>query len=258
MNRIKNVFERAAGGVLSVFFTAGYPAPDSTETVGLALANAGVPLLEIGFPFSDSLVDGPTIQIANEQSLAAGMTFAKYFAAIRCIRDKSEVAMVAMCCLNPVLQYGIERFADACVTAGIDGVLIADLPPEEFEEQYKEIFESRGLSSILLVTGHTPEDRVRYIDSLCSGFLYVVSSDATTGGTLAIDGQRQAYFKRLQQMNLHNPTVVGFGISDKESFAAACMHADGAIIGSAFLREISHATALSPAIETFVTSVLGD
>lgn len=261
MSRIQQLFQnkkKRGEPVLSIFFTAGYPRPDTTARIGLALSTAGVDMLEVGFPFSDSLVDGPTIQLANEQALADGMDFLTYFSEIKALRSQSSVAIVAMCCLNPILQYGVERFADACVLAGIDGVLIADLPPEELEHSYRQIFIERGLDIVLLITSHCPVERIKYIDSLCTGFLYVVSSDAITGSELLIDTERRSYFERLRAMDLKNPLVVGFGISDKDRFDAACSVADGAIIGSAFVRALAGSDSVEEISKQFVAGIVGE
>lgn len=261
MSRIQQLFQNKKEcdePVLSIFFTAGYPKPDTTARIGLALSTAGVDMLEVGFPFSDSLVDGPIIQLANEQSLAHGMDFSTYFSELKALRAQSSVALVAMCCLNPILQYGVERFADSCVLSGVDAVLIADLPPEELEHSYREIFIERGLDIVLLITSHCPEERIRYIDSICTGFLYVVSSDAITGTELEIDTDRRSYFERLRAMDLKNPLVVGFGISDKDRFDAACTVADGAIIGSAFVRVLSGSDSVEETSKQFVAGILGE
>ena len=258
MSRVQELFRSRTRPVLSLFFTAGHPAPDTTVTIGRALAESGVDMLEVGFPFSDSLVDGPTIQLANEQSLKDGMTLEKYFSEIKSLRAVSDIAIVSMCCLNPILQYGVEAFADSCVDAGVDGVLIADLPPEEFENSYQEIFRSRGLDFVLLVTGHSTEERLRYLDDVCSGFLYVVSSDAITGQELTVDEGRRQYFERLRAMNLKNPLVVGFGISDKEKFDAAVTVADGAIIGSAFVKALGESKDVEQSSKDFARSIRGE
>jgi len=239
MTRIRKLFEQKQPDILALFYTAGYPRPSATVEIGSSLAMAGIRLLEIGFPFSDSLVDGPTIQVANESALKQGMTFERYFTDFKNLRQKTDAALVCMCCLNPVLQYGVEHFCRDLSDAGGDGVIIADLPPEEFEHSYRSIFRQYNLDTIMLVTAHLSDDRIRYIDSLCSGFLYVVSSDATTGEKLNVDKTRKEYFERLRSLDLRNPLMIGFGISDNTSFKAACEFAHGAIIGSAFIREIS-------------------
>lgn len=257
MNRIDRLFTKRSQNVLSLFYTAGYPELDSTVSIGKALSGAGVQMLEIGFPFSDSLVDGPTIQIANEKALAAGMNFTRYFKQIKELRREVDTPIVSMCCLNPILQMGFENYARNCAESGVDAVLIADLPPEELVRKYLETLEKYSLGCVLLLTSHATEARIRYLDSIATSFLYVVSSDATTGESFQPDDQSEGYFARLRQMALKNPLVVGFGIRDKESFSAACEHTDGAIIGSAFLRALSEKKDSETVAKEFVGRIVG-
>lgn len=253
--RIEAVIERKGGRILSVFYTAGFPSLSDTVSIAVELQANGVDLIELGFPYSDSLVDGPTIQAANERALQNGMTLSKYFEQARQIREQTELPIVFMGCINPLLQFGVERFLDACVESGIDGLIIPDLPPEEYEREYRAEFERRDLAMVLLLTGRTSEERVRYYDQLSNGFLYAVSSESTTGNRLNMDQAREAYFTWLKELQLRNPVLIGFGISDARTFDDACRTAPGAVIGSAFLRALQENADLKTNIRNFVNGV---
>lgn len=257
-NRIYDLFGRATHKLLSVYMIAGYPAPDDTVSVLCALEQAGVDLVEVGFPFSDSLVDGPTIQAANEQALAGGMTLERYFQQVTRAREIVTLPLIAMTCWNPVLQFGVDRFVQRCIEAGIDGVILPDLPIDIFELKYRSMFQAAGLCPIFLVTSHTESERLQKIDSLSEGFIYVVSSDATTGGVFAIDDERERFFESLASAKLKNPLMVGFGIVDHMSFKAAVKHATGGIVGSAFIRALSGPGNLVENIKAFVGGLRGE
>ncbi len=237
-NRIKALFEQGDKEVLSIYFTAGYPNLGDTVTVLKSLAAAGVDMVEIGIPFSDPMADGPTIQQSGQRALENGMTLSLLFEQLENIREEVKIPLVLMGYLNVVYQYGIELFCKKCSELGIDGVILPDLPMDLYEEAYKATFERYGLSFIQLITPQSSEERIRKIDALSDGFIYMVSSAATTGGAGQFSEAQEAYFERVRGMNLSKPTVIGFGIADHESFQAACAHARGAIIGSAFIRAI--------------------
>ena len=256
-NRLTRLFGQESRKRLAIFVTAGFPGPEDTVPICSALEEAGADIIELGFPFSDSLVDGPTIQAANERSLRGGMTLAKFFQQAAEVRQKVSLPLVVMSCINPLLQYGVERFCETCAKIGVDGAIIADLPVEEYRDRYRAAFESCGISNICLITAHSSEERLRMIDEVSSGFLYAVSSDATTGSKLAVDEGRFRYFERLGGMGLKNPLMVGFGISDRESFLQASRHASGGIIGSAFLRALLEGGDQRSRVLSFVESVKG-
>ncbi|RIJ41556.1 tryptophan synthase subunit alpha [Pontibacter oryzae] len=254
-NRIKNLFANKPKGLLSVYFTAGFPSLNDTETVILELEKNGVDLIEVGMPFSDPLADGPTIQQSSTVALRNGMTIPKLFEQLQGIRQKTDIPLVLMGYLNPVMQYGVERFCQKAGEIGIDGIILPDLPLREYVDEYKAIFEKYNLSKVFLITPQTPEERIREIDSHTNGFIYMVSSASTTGKTLGLAEQSQAYFQRVASMKLQNPGVIGFGIHDNETFASACNHASGAIIGSAFVKALQQEGSLQENISTFIKSI---
>jgi|SRR5690606_3704824 len=237
MNRINSLF--AGNGrkrILSIYFTAGYPTLDSTLDIAEALEHAGADFLEIGFPYSDPVADGPVIQHSSEVALRNGMTLSYLFEQLKDLRRRVSIPVLLMGYVNPVLQYGVERFCQSCRDAGVDGIIVPDLPMYEYEELYKPVFEANGLSNIFLVTPQTDEERIRKIDGLTTGFIYLLSSSSTTGKNLSVSETTEAYFSRIKAMGLRNPVVVGFGISDHGAFVRATDYADGAIVGSAFVR----------------------
>ena len=225
-----------ANGLLSIYFTAGYPTLDSTVQIAKALEEAGVDFLEIGFPYSDPVADGPVIQHSSEVALKNGMTLKVLFEQLKDLRKHVSIPVFLMGYVNPVIQYGVENFCQSCKEVGVNGTIIPDLPMYEYEELYKGVFEENGISNIFLVTPQTSEDRIRKIDSLSSGSIYLLSSNATTGKNLQVEDKAEAYFKRIKDLDLNNPFVIGFGISNKETFAKATNYANGAIIGSAFVQ----------------------
>jgi tryptophan synthase alpha chain len=240
MNKLNTLFKDKKGQpILSIYYTAGYPEPDSTLDIAEALEKAGADFLEIGFPYSDPVADGPVIQHSSEVALRNGMTLEVLFKQLRDLRKRVSIPVLLMGYVNPVLQYGVERFCAACAAVGVDGVIVPDLPMYEYEELYRGTFEQYNLSNIFLVTPQTSEERIRKIDGLTTGFIYLLSSSATTGKNLAVSDSTEAYFSRIAQMNLRNPVVIGFGINNRETFERAVHHADGAIVGSAFVRLLS-------------------
>ncbi len=255
MNRIDQLFQQKKKGVLNVYCTAGFPRLDSTLQVLSALQAHGADLIEIGMPYSDPLADGPVIQQSNLVALDNGMSIAVLFQQLTSCRDTIHVPLVLMGYMNPILQYGLEKFCAAAQAAGVDGVILPDLPMFEFETEYRQLFEKYQLRFIFLVTPETSEERIRKIDALCSGFLYAVSSSSTTGNNKAIEEQED-YFKRLQGMELGNPILVGFGIKDRATFKAACRHSNGAIIGSAYIRAIEKSAVIDVTTKEFLNSIL--
>lgn len=224
---------------LSVFFTAGYPRRDDTIPTLQALHDAEVDMVEIGFPFSDPVADGPTIQDSNAQALANGMTVQRLLEQLRELRSSGATfPALLMGYLNPVERYGAERFFEEAGRCGVDGLILPDMPFEEYLTRYKTLYKKNGLKPVFLVTSRTAEERIRAFDAESPAFLYVLSSDAVTGGKAAVTNDREAFFKRLRDMKLSSRLIVGFGVSDRESFHAVTTHTHGAIIGSAFVRAV--------------------
>ncbi|MDQ3047894.1 MAG: tryptophan synthase subunit alpha [Bacteroidota bacterium] len=256
MNRLNKLFKDKTANVLSVYFTAGYPKLDDTCSILSGLQNNGVDMIEIGMPFSDPLADGPTIQRSSEIALENGMSIRLLFQQLANAKiASSSSSVLLMGYLNPVLQYGIERFCKDASALGIDGVIIPDLPMQEYLDEYKAIFESYDLKNIFLITPQTSEERIRYIDSHSTAFIYMVSSFGTTGAKSGIGTEQENYFKRINEMKLKNPVMIGFGISDHHTFSKACEYANGAIIGSAFIKAISENPDLDKSINNFISSV---
>ena len=255
MSRIQQLFNKKNTRVLNVYCTAGYPLPDSTLPVMEALQANGADIIELGMPYSDPLADGPVIQHSSSIALAGGMTIAKLFSQLQQFRERIRVPVVLMGYMNPVLQYGFEKFCADAAGAGVDGLILPDLPEYEFENEYGAIIKKYGLDFIFLVTPETSESRVRKLDELSSGFLYAVSSSSTTGGDKAM-APVEAYLQKLQAMQLKNPVLVGFGIKDKASFETATQYANGAIIGSAYIKTLENATDTTAATKAFLGSVL--
>lgn len=256
MNRLNTLFQQKQENVLSVFCTAGFPELNSIVPVLEELQNNGVDLVEIGMPFSDPTADGPVIQYSNTIAISNGMQLKELFAQLKGIRAKIHIPLVLMGYINPALQYGIDNFLRDAHACGIDGVIIPDLPLYEYEKFYKEKFDAYQLKNIFLVTPQTSEERIRKIDDLSDAFIYVVSSNAITGGSIEMEAQQQKYFERINNMKLKNPLMIGFGIRDKKTFAAACRYASGAIIGTAFIKAIDHSKNLKEDIHQFINSII--
>lgn len=255
MSRISALFERKKKKILSVYCTAGFPRLDSTLEVLTTLQDNGADLIELGMPYSDPLADGPVIQASSTKALENGMTIARLFDQLGSLRPAVRVPVLLMGYMNPVLQYGFEKFCEAAAKAGIDGLILPDLPIYEFEAEYGPVMKKYGLDFIFLVTPETSAARIRKVDSLSTGFLYAVSSSSTTGRDKDMNEQ-QAYFERLEKMELRNPVLVGFGIRDKISFEAACLHANGAIIGTAYIRALENGAGVADATRGFLNSIL--
>lgn len=255
-NRINQLFEKKSKNILSVYFTAGYPNLHDTVTIIQELEKNGADLIEIGMPFSDPTADGPTIQKTSEQALKNGMSLKLLFEQLKTIRKSVSIPLVLMGYINPVYQYGIKKFCKKCNEIGIDGTILPDMPLDEFEANYKTIFETNKLHNILLITPQTSEKRIRQIDEASSGFIYMVSSSSTTGAGKTVEDFQSAYFERIQQMKLKNPRLIGFGISDSKTFDNACKYAHGAIIGSAFVSSFKPGLEIKDAVSQFVKKVV--
>lgn len=255
-NRINQLFETKKENILSVYFTAGFPNLNDTAAIIQQLEKNGVDLIEIGIPFSDPTADGPTIQHSSEKALKNGMSLKLLFEQLATIRKTVKIPLILMGYFNPVLQYGIENFCAKCNEIGIDGTILPDLPLDEFEQHYKDAFVENNLHNILLITPQTSEKRIRQIDEASDGFIYMVSSASTTGAGKKVEDFHQDYFERIQQMNLKNPRLIGFGISDYDTFTNACKFASGAIIGSAFVKAIDQKEGtLKEKIASFVKGI---
>ena len=241
MNRIDRLFSTRPERLLSIYFCAGAPTPDGTADVIRTLAREGVDMIEVGIPFSDPMADGPVIQDAATKALRNGMTLERLFSQLKDIRRDVDLPLILMGYLNPVFRYGFEAFCRRCTEVGVDGMIIPDLPFKDYMESYKAVAERYDLRFIMLITPETSEERVRLIDEHTSGFLYMVSSAATTGAQKDFDARKQAYFRKIEQMNLRIPRMVGFGISNRQTFDAACAHASGGIIGSRFVSLLDQA-----------------
>ena len=235
MNRIDQKF-RENKKLLSIYFSAGFPNLGDTIPILKKLQTAGVDMVEIGLPFSDPLADGPTIQASSTQALHNGMTTEKLFSQLEGIRKHIEIPLVLMGYFNPMMQYGIEKFCSRCETIGIDGIIIPDLPIDVYHENYKALFDKHGLYNMFLITPQTSEARIKYIDKVSNGFIYMVSSASVTGAKSTFGNTQTEYFKRIATLNLKTPTVIGFGISNQETYKIACDQSKGAIIGSAFIQ----------------------
>ena len=253
MNRINQKLQEDKK-LLSIYFTAGFPQLNDTVTVIQELENSGIDMIEIGLPFSDPLADGPTIQASSTTALENGMTTEVLFNQLKDIRKTVSIPLIIMGYFNPMMQYGVEDFCKKCAEIGIDGLIIPDLPVKEYNESYKAIFEKYGLINVFLITPQTSEERIRFIDEISEGFIYMVSSAAVTGSQNSFGNAQSEYFERIEAMNLKAPQIVGFGISNAETFKQATSNAKGAIIGSAFVNHLSKQGVDS--IDKFVKAIL--
>lgn len=259
-NRINDLFARKIDGLLNVYFTAGFPELNDTVSVLRSLQSAGVDLVEIGMPYSDPVADGETIQQSNMKALENGMTLRTLFDQLKGCRSEQEaepitVPILLMGYINPVLQFGVEEFCRACNEVGVDGVILPDLPLDLYLAEYESIFREHGLLNIFLITPQTDEQRIRLIDAQTEGFIYMVSSASITGSQSGVSDEMLAYFDRINAMNLRNPRLIGFGIKDSQTYQMACQYANGAIIGSAFIRHLQNGPATEERIKEFVTTI---
>lgn len=236
MNRINKLFADKPQDLLSIYFCAGAPTLDGTANVIRTLASNGINMIEIGIPFSDPMADGPVIQDAATKALHNGMSIRLLFEQLKDIRKDVEIPLILMGYLNPIVRYGFENFCQKCVEVGIDGMILPDLPFRDYMEEYKPIADKYDLRIIMLITPETSDERIRFIDENTDGFIYMVSSTATTGAQKEFDAQKQAYFNKVRAMNLVHPTMIGFGISNNQTLKSAQANANGAIIGSKFVQ----------------------
>ncbi len=255
MNRIDNLFHQKKNNILSIYFTAGHPTLLSTADILTELEASGTDMIEIGMPFSDPLADGPVIQDSSAKALKNGMTIKGLFDQLTNIRQKVKTPLLLMGYINPVLQFGVEAFCKKCREVGVDGIILPDLPMDIYQESFKKYFEENDLRFIFLITPQTSDERILMIDSISNGFIYMVSSSSTTGAKGSIVSTQVAYFERVKALKLKNPLVIGFGISNRETFNRASSYANGAIIGSAFVKMLNETTDWKKGISDFVKQI---
>lgn len=256
-NRITTLFDSKKKDILSVFYTAGFPKLEDTVAIASHLEKAGADIIEIGIPFSDPVADGPTIQASNKVALDNGMTVKKLLGQVKEIRKSVKIPIILMGYLNPVMQYGVEKFVKDAAEAGVDGLILPDMPVYEFEEDYKELFRQHNMCNTFLISPTTSPDRIRRIDAMTEGFIYAVSASSTTGAKKDFSSEQVDYFKRLLDLKLNNPILIGFGISDHATFSKASSFGAGAIVGSAFITLLSNSKDMAGDINTFVKSLKG-
>ncbi len=252
-NRINNIFEERES-ILNIYFTAGFPNLDDTLRIAGDLEKSRVDMLEVGIPFSDPVADGPTIQRSSKQALDNGMTLELLFNQLKDLREQVTIPVLLMGYINPILQFGIEEFCKKCQEVGVDGTIIPDLPIQEYLDSYESYFKKAELENIFLISPNTSRERIEVIDSISNGFIYMVSSASITGAKDGIQDGQLEYYQRIENMRLNSPRLIGFGISNKETFDKASEHAHGAIIGSAFINQLEE-DASSDGIEKFVHSI---
>ncbi len=238
MNKLNTLFQHKSQNLLSVFFTAGFPKLEDTTKIITELSSNGVDFIEVGLPYSDPLADGPTIQASSQVALQNGMNLDIVFTQLESIKNTNKTPLVLMGYLNQVLKYGEDKFCKKCKDCGIETVIIPDLPMIEYENHYQQLFKNYGITNVFLITPHTSEERIRKIDTLTEAFIYVVASASITGAKGEISENQITYFKRINAMNLQSELIIGFGISDYKTFTTACAYANGAIIGSAFIKSL--------------------
>ena len=255
MNRINKIFAERSHGLLSLYFCAGHPTPDSTVPVIKTLARRGIDFIEVGIPFSDPMADGPVIQDAATKSLRGGMTLRKLFSELQDIRSEVDIPLILMGYMNPIYHYGFEAFFRRCAEIGIDGVIMPDLPFRDYLEQVKPIADRWDVRVIMLITPETSDERIRFIDEHTDGFIYMVSSAATTGMQKEFDASKQAYFSRVESMGLKHPRMIGFGISNRQTLEAAQRNAAGAIIGSKFVTLLDELQDPDKALDALMTAL---
>jgi len=254
--RLEKLFSKNKQEVLSIYITSGYPKLDSMPRLIDTLAKSGVDFIEVGMPYSDPLADGDTIQYSSSIALKNGIDLDKYFNQVKEIRDKVQIPLLFMGYFNQMLRFGVEFFLKTCVINGIDGLIVPDMPPEIYKQNYKNIFEKYNLSMSFLVTPTTSDERIRMIDELSSGFVYVVSSSSTTGKIDTFSQEQIDYFQRIKKLKLKNPTIVGFGISNREKFLLSNKYTNGAIIGSAFIKAIKNKENYLEETKSFISKIL--
>jgi tryptophan synthase alpha chain len=257
MTRFETCFSQTAKKKLAIYFTAGFPELDDTVSIAKMVQDAGADIIEIGMPFSDPLADGPVIQASSGVALDNGMKLTVLFEQLKELRKSVTIPVVLMGYINPVLRFGRTRFLNACQEVGVDGLILPDVPLNEFEKEWKSLMDERGLTMTFLVTPETTDERVKRIDSLSSGFLYLVSSSSTTGGATDVQLSIDHYTQRITSLSLKNPLMVGFGISNADNFQSATKYTDGAIVGSAFIKELTKNGVNRMAITDFIKGIKG-
>lgn len=256
-NRITSLFKSGKKDVLSIFYTAGFPKLDDTVRIAAELERHGADIIEIGIPFSDPVADGPTIQASNKVALDNGMNVKLLLDQVKQIRKTAKLPIILMGYLNPVMQYGVERFIKDAAQAGVDGLILPDMPVYEFEEKYKAVFQENNMCNTFLISPTTSEDRIKRIDAMTEGFIYAVSASSTTGAKKDFSQDQITYFDKLKALKLKNPILIGFGISDRETFSKAATYGSGAIVGSAFINLLEKSNDLPTDISTFIKSLKG-
>ena len=254
-NRITELFEKKDKNILSIFYTAGFPGLHDTKRIAELLEASGADMIEIGIPFSDPIADGPTIQESNKIALDQGMNVALLLSQVTALRATVTLPVVLMGYLNPVMQYGVEKFMRDASDAGVDGLILPDLPLQEYVNDYQSLAESLNLSFSFLISPTTSDLRIKQIDSVSNGFIYAVSSSSTTGAKKEFSDEQISYFKKLQSLDLENPFLIGFGISNFQTYSQACAYAVGAIVGSSFITALKESKDLSSDINSFVQSI---
>jgi tryptophan synthase alpha chain len=255
-NRVTKLFDSKKKSVLNIYFTAGFPNLNDTVEIIKRLEKSGADLIEVGIPYSDPLADGPTIQKSGEQALKNGLTLEILFNQIIEARKTANIPIILMGYVNQMLQYGVEKFIVKCAEVGVDGLIIPDLPPQVYSSKYQSLFEKHNISFSFLVTPQTETDRIKMLDELSSGFLYIVSSASITGAKSGISNEQLNYFEKINSGIVKSPKLIGFGISDKETFDTACRYANGAIIGSGFIKMLSKDGI--DGIESYINSIFGE
>ena len=254
MNRINKLFREKRGKILSIYFTAGYPSLNDTTEIIKTLDECGVDLIEVGMPFSDPIADGPVIQNSSNVAIDNGMNLNLLFDQLADIRKITDIPIILMGYVNPVYQFGYDNFIKNILECDLDGLILPDLPLDDYKDKFQQVFDKENISFISLITPNTSEDRVKQIDENSNGFIYMVSSSSITGKKSSFDVKQIKYFNKIRSLSLKNPTVIGFGISDKKSFEQACKYSQGAIIGTMFIKEISKGN-LSESIKGFIASI---
>jgi tryptophan synthase alpha chain len=257
MNRFDKLYQNKNKGILNIYTTIGFPSMEATRDIILSLADSGVDIIELGIPYSDPLADGPVIQQASSVAIQNGFNLKDMFVLIKEVRKHTQIPIVLMGYLNPLLQYGMDAFLISCQDVGVDALIIPDLPPEIYALSYQQLFRERGIGIAFLITPNTSEERIYKMDELSDSFIYMVSSSAITGGKLSIDQQKEAYFKRILSMSLSTPRLIGFGIHDRRTVQQAFTFANGAIIGSAFIQHIEKNAhqSISERVQQFIEQI---
>ena len=254
MNRINKLFKEEKNNILSIYFTAGYPSLNDTNEIIKTLDECRVDLIEIGMPFSDPIADGPVIQDSSNIAIKNGMNISVLFRQLKLIRNITQIPIVLMGYLNPVYQYGYENFINKIIDCDIDGVIIPDMPLSDYENNFKHQFDKFNISFISLISPNTSDKRIKEIDSISNGFIYVVSSSSITGKRSDFSDEQINYFKRVDDLKLINPKIIGFGISDRDSYRSACQYSNGAIIGTSFIKALS-GNNLKKSIKNYISGI---